>query len=263
MTNNYYNHNIFYSNNEITAIKNFGNWTPNKKDNHQNQMNSNSTIGNDSTLVNSNIEFLNDESIGTPENKTTSRKDKSKQSIRTPIKKSKRRECTPHSPGEEHFDKKNDTIFQFMGKNQNFKFGIAAENKNFLNNHNLLKINPNFARETNINNTFQFSKLSKSKFLDKINLEKLLEINYDDEKIDTNEILEKIRGSYLLSLIESDINMSLSKSLFKNIVDDSELFNKITNLICYCIIDGFNYRTDIFFKLLVFLFIKFRQNQFI
>jgi hypothetical protein len=94
--------------------------------------------------------------------------------------------------------------------------------------------------------------LTKSKFLQKI---ENLGLNSDDNKkevLESNDILDKIRGAYLLSLIDCDYNnYSVWKEVFNSILSDSELFNKITNLLCYCFFEGFNSRSDVFFKFMV------------
>jgi hypothetical protein len=250
MNSNFYNYmntgNQVSIHNQQTAMKILGNWTPDKKLIHQN--NSFNISENDSTMISSNYKCVINEETGTPQKKSTN-KEGYDNSIRTPIKKSKRRECTPlYSPGEDGEEDNN----KYFIDNEVLYVNQQNQFYNFGNNYKLLKMNSNPVI-INKNNSCTFEKLSKSKFLDKINMENSYFTNEEinNEQLKTSEILEKIRGCYLLSIIESESNYNFCKLLFMSIVEDADLFNKITNLICYSVIDGFNNRSDIFFKLLV------------
>jgi hypothetical protein len=167
-------------------------------------------------------------------------------SIRTPIKKSKRRECTPIDSDEEKIYKRGNGI-------QTEPMDISSNMMNF----QLLKTNNGFPIS---NNRLYFEKLSKSKFLQKIE-ENISSISCDNSSAENIDIFEKIKGAFLLVSLEVNDKQLLNKIFFKQIYEDSNLFNKITNLMCYSIFEGFNTKSDYFFKFLVsfraiFLFSK-------
>lgn len=265
---NYFsNKNAFniYSNADKTAFKNFSKQTPDKKEN-VNQINTTDYTynNNDTTIINTNMKFNPESnmSFGTPERVEKNLFQNYESSIQTPIKKSRRRECTPIDSAEDEVE----SISYVNGNNlppQNLNFGHnmgTDKGTNFSNNYNLLKMNTGNFNSFNMNKIHcQFQKLSKSKFLDKINNE-----NYSsgNDQFDCPEILEKIKGNYLLNAIESDIDHpNFIPKLFSNIVEDVDLFNKITNLLCYCLFEGFNTRQDIFFKYLVRLIYIYFQAE--
>jgi hypothetical protein len=138
-------------------------------------------------------------------------------SIQTPVKKAKRRECTPDSPGgseKKPFEQPEEVEYSFM---------MSAK------------------------------KMSKSKFMESI--EKVNTTNNNSFGAyfkESEEILNKIKGSYLLDLIEGNHN---SVTFFQNVINDGQLFNQITMLICFTFFEGFNTRSDLFFKFIVNLLI--------
>ena len=99
---------------------------------------------------------------------------------------------------------------------------------------------------------FRFQKISKSKFLQRIEqIEENTNSNTKpNEFIESDEIKEKIKGTYLLYALENEFSLNIT-NLFYTIIEDNDLFNKISNLICYSFFDGFNTRSDMFFKFLV------------
>jgi hypothetical protein len=205
-------------------------------------------------------------------------------SIRTPIKKSKRRDCTPaysdeekENESERNFNQGHEGYYNYNNNNNqgvnlnfnsnfnnqqsqgnllynnNFNSNPISQNNNNGFNYNLLKTQTSFNNSMGsglVNRKFphQFEKLSKSKFLEKINQETLEK----QDVTETTELLEKIKGTYLLTLIECDNgDTNFSKKVFTSLMEDLDFFNKNTNLICYCLFEGFNSRSDVFFKFLV------------
>ena len=275
---NYFSH---FDENVPTSTKANRNitWTPEKNQNCK----ENTSLNNDSTLTGitlsttinkSNISM----SIDTPVKKKKLNSGLYEASIRTPIKKTKKRECTPeYSDGEdEQKDLRSMDEYNFNFKNinnngNNLNLNTAYNNfdpyltNSYKNphheyNYNLLKLNnktnhnQNLLNEANKFNRcdFKFQKISKSKFLQKI--EQMEGNTYSNTKlnemIESDEIKEKIKGTYLLYVLENEFSLNLT-NLFFTIIEDNDLFNKISNLICYSFFDGFNKRSDMFFKFLV------------
>lgn len=254
-------------------------WTPEKNQNCK----ENTSFINESTLTGitlstTNIKSNISMSIDTPEKKKKLNHGLYEASIRTPIKKTKKRECTPeYSDGEEEQkdlrskDEYN-INFKHMDNNvhnpnlntiyNNFDPYLtnSYQNHHLQDNYNLLKLNnktnhnPNLLNEAKKfnRNDFRFQKISKSKFLQKINLieENKNSITSPNEFIESDDIKQKIKGTYLLHVLENEFCLNPT-NLFFTIIQDNDLFNKISNLICYSFFDGFNNRSDIFFKFLV------------
>jgi hypothetical protein len=254
-------------------------WTPEKNQNCK----ENTSFNNDSTLTGitlsttinkSNISM----SIDTPVKKKKLNSGLYEASIRTPIKKTKKRECTPeYSDGEEeqkNLRSMNEYNFNFKnidynGHNLNLNTGYnnfdpylsnSYQNYNLQDNYNLLKLNNKTNNNSKLLNEakkfnrsdFRFQKISKSKFLQKIeqmeeNTNSTTKLN---EFIESDEIKEKIKGTYLLYVLENEFSLNPT-NLFYTIIEDNDLFNKISNLICYSFFDGFNTRSEMFFKFLV------------
>jgi hypothetical protein len=287
---NNHNTNFFwqYDENEKTVAKVDKKiaWTPEKRINFKENL---SFADNDTTLTGISLGTTNNKlhtsmSIDTPIRNKKPSSELYEASIRTPIKKTKKRDCTPaYSEGEEerenscsdksfknnhgyNFPMENDCTRNIQFNNMNSCMAQTNTFPNSINNYNLLKLHPknqicNFDNKlkrlnSGINDTtnIRFQKISKSKFLQKI--DELDNNTSDGVKISTRElesveIKDKIRGNYLLYLLENENNKNC-ENLFYSIIEDNDLFNKITNLICYAFFDGFNNRSDIFFKFLVF-----------
>jgi len=237
------------------------------KINNGNNLNNESYLGNgnDSTMMMSQptyTKFFPRVSEGTPQRIKKSISQVYDDSKRTPIKKSKRRDCTPlYSDEEEEREAKINNNNKLEKQSEHF---FTCNNNNFEGSFNFNRLrmnsgsNTNFNNNLNFNNSFRpsqpvhFQKLTKSKFLEKIENLDLYSKDNNKDVLESGDILDKIRGAYLLSLIECDYNnYSVWKDVFNSILADSELFNKITNLLCYCFFEGFNTRSDIFFKFLV------------
>jgi len=263
-------------------------WTPEKRRNFKENL---SFADNDTTLTGISMGTTNNKlhtsmSIDTPIRKKKHSSEVYEASIRTPIKKTKKRDCTPaFSDGEEerenycsdqsfkgnygyNFQMENNCLRNIQFNDINSYMTHTNTFPNTINNYNLLKLNTkiqisNFDNKLNrltsgVNDTnnIRFQKISKSKFLQKI--DELDHNNQDGGKVSTKElesveIKDKIRGNYLLYLLENENNKNC-ESLFYSIIEDNDLFNKITNLICYAFFDGFNNRSDIFFKFLVIIY---------
>lgn len=173
---------------------------------------------------------------------------------KTPLKKSKRRECTPiYSDDEEEMNFFNDTFKKVEDPNK-----INSLNYNILkkgNGENFTQVNLNSSTPT-------FEKISKSKFLEKINNETNSNVNTNMNMLHSEDIMDKIRGAYLFCKIENDVSSpEFRKLLIVSMIENSELLNKINNLISFCFFEGFNSRDDIFFNFLVFSLIIFRVTQ--
>jgi hypothetical protein len=147
-------------------------------------------------------------------------------SIHSPVKKIKRRDCTPDSPirEESNTDMTTDNNFSFM----------MTERK---------------------------ERGTQSRFMESI--EKVNISTADSVSIYTKEaeeLLSKIKGTYLLDLIDADsgsgYGKALEKCLFQIAINDNGLFNGITNLICYSFFEGFNTRQDLFFKFMVNIYLN-------
>jgi hypothetical protein len=136
-------------------------------------------------------------------------------SIQTPIKKAKRRECTPDSPDREQMENcEVDNNFSFM----------MTERK---------------------------SKMSNTKFMESIERvnNSVQNTNLSVYLKESEDILNKIKGNYLLDLIEGGEKKIVT--VYQSVLTDSQLFNQITMLVCYAFFEGFNTRSDLFFKFMV------------
>lgn len=202
----------------------------------------------------------------TPE-KSKKKEKKYEATIRTPIKKSKRRECTPAFSDDDEQDEKIAQRSNLPACNLFLQSQLS--NFNSLPNYDILKLTGRNTNFNNFNNNFNnfnynkaphFEKLSKSKFLDKINsLETAnnTSLHQDQENIfiESSEIFEKLKGTYLLCKLDHDCTQDeFGLIVFSSILEDPDLFNKITNLISYSIFEGFNMRSDLYFKFLVKLY---------
>lgn len=266
----------------VTKVEKKLQWTPEKMKNFK----ENEMIGdNDTTLTGITLNTTYNKSnismsIDTPLKKRKPTSQAYEASIRTPIKKTKKRDCTPEYSDEDEEKKKmiritsddNNYHMKVLNCNRNILFNDNNPNlSNSFNetnqmrnyNYNLLKANYN---NSSYNNAFhetsnfykpdiRFQKISKSKFLQKIDaLEEInSSMNRSSDFIESEDILDKIKGNYLLYQLENEVNRSMH-NLFSSIIEDNELFNKITNLICYSFFTGFNNRSDMFFKFLVILY---------
>jgi hypothetical protein len=260
-------------------------WTPEKAKNFKENQ---SFADNDTTLTGITMGTTNNKlhasmSMDTPIKKKKPTSEVYEASIRTPIKKTKKRDCTPaytdeedereNSSSEHSFKNNYNCNFQIENNcNRNLQFNnfnsyltSSCGNSAIHNNYNLLKLNTKnsisnlenncnkYNRGVCNNSHIRFEKISKSKFLQKIDeLESTtsnsVKTSYDI--IESAEIIEKIKGNYLLYILENGYNKDY-ENLFFSVIEDNDLFNKITNLICYSFFDGFNNRSDIFFKFLV------------
>jgi len=289
MINNIYsvsndNSNYFmpYDDNEktVTKIDKKLQWTPEKLKNFK----ENTPMGdNDTTLTGITLNTTYNKStlsmtIDTPLKKKKPTSQAYEASIRTPIKKTKKRDCTPDYSDEDEEKKKmirmtsddNNNQMELSNCNRNLQFN---NNNSYLNNsfndsnqsenynYNLLKANnKNLSYINTFNNDsskiykpdIRFQKISKSKFLQKIDAMEFLNTNSktSSDYIESEQIIDKIKGNFLLFQLENDLNKNI-QNLFYSIIEDNELFNKITNLICFSFFDGFNNRSDMFFKFLV------------
>jgi hypothetical protein len=261
----------------VTKIDKKLQWTPEKMRNFK----ENQEIGdNDTTLTGITLNTTYNKSnismsVDTPLKKKKPISEVYESSIRTPIKKTKKRDCTPdYSDDEEKkrmfkespIDNNSQMEFncnrniQFNNFNLNqYLLNSYNNNPNQLSNYNLLKMNHRNCYNNDYNNSNQFyktdirfQKMSKSKFLQKIDAFENLDnnINSSSDFIGSEEIIDKIKGTFLLNLLENE-NCRNIRHLFFSVVEDNDLFNKITNIICYSFFDGFNNRSDIFFKFLV------------
>jgi hypothetical protein len=274
-----------YDDNERTVTKpdKKVQWTPEKLRNFK----ENTPIGdNDTTLTGITLNSTYNKSnisisIDTPPKKKKPISEVYEASIRTPIKKTKKRDCTPEYSDEDEEKKKMvrmtsddnnnqkegvncNRIIQFNNFNSNLYNSFNDSNKFHNYDYNLLKANnKNLTYNNNFNNEssnfynpdIRFQKISKSKFLEKLDAMEfpINNINISGDFIQSEEIIDKIKGNLLLFQLENEINKNI-QNLFYSIIEDNELFNKITNLICYSFFDGFNYRSDMFFKFLVTFF---------
>jgi len=279
-----HNSNYFmpYDDNErtVTKLDKKVQWTPEK----MKIFKENTPIGdNDTTLTGITLNTTYNKSnisisIDTPPKKKKPISQVYEASIRTPIKKTKKRDCTPEYSDE--YEEKKKMVRMTSDDNNNQKEGVYCNrniqfnnfNSNIYNsfndsnqsdnyNYNFLKANnKNLTNNINFNNDsskfykpdIRFQKISKSKFLQKIDAMEFINnsTHRSSDFIESEEIIEKIKGNLLLFQLENEINKNI-QILFSSIIEDNELFNKITNLICYSFFDGFNNRSDMFFKFLV------------
>lgn len=126
-------------------------------------------------------------------------------SLHTPIKKSKKRDCTPDSP-----DKSNILDFTY-----------SKVYSNRLNEDDNLIIN-----------------LSEKEFDKGVKGENINIYNNPIDYDNSNDIIDKIRGSYLLNILEKNNN----SSIYKILLEDNVLLNKLINIMCNKFFDGFNNR---------------------
>jgi hypothetical protein len=242
----FYYQNSKYQINRTVAKQNSLEMTPPKKSNLEEA--NDSYINNDSTMLMSQPtlrkNFSHQYGNSTPKMKQKSLNQAYEASILTPIKKSKRRECTPIDSDEEKVNKSRMVI------QQDFKDPFSSNMMNF----QLLKTHNGFAIS---DKNLYFEKLSKSKFLQKI--EENISTGTNNSSTENREILEKIKGAFLLVSLEVTDKQEFYKILFQQIYEDSNLFNKITNLMCFCIFEGFNTKSDYFFKFLV-SFTKYKKK---
>jgi hypothetical protein len=177
----------------------------------------NDYFGTTDTTVSGTKPLLKNVPYSTPRSKS-SMSDFYENSIQTPIKKVQRRECTPDSPDREEM--------RVEEVDNNFSFMMT---------------------DSKMNNK---DKMSKSKFMESIEKANTTVQNtsYAVYLKEAEDILNKLKGSYLLDLIEGG-NQQIT--VFHNVLNDSILFNQITMVVCYTFFEGFNTRSDLFFKFMV------------
>lgn len=281
--------------------------TPNKK-----YVPFSSTDGNERTICNNLFKKMN--VFTTPHKMNFNFVSKIKNILTAPIKKSKRRDCTP-APKEEkekveedfftfsqtlnfsdnekesHFSKINLNDVNNLNFSTNEKSFFSLLNNDSLTNTNehkqeleattsylfndIFVTNKKFNLSTimsknsennqeNINNNDNYNDFSEScennvnsshkkliKHLESVNISENLS-NDEEENIakeQSSELLEKIRKDYIFNIFESNF---AKNSIFDIITANYELFYKITNLINFCFLSGFNGRKEsLFFKFIV------------
>jgi hypothetical protein len=214
----YFNPNVGYCNNdqEKTTFKGNGQFTPLKKGKISDE-----NLSLDSTMIMSQPTLVKHISH-VSHMQTTPEKSKKTEikaydaTIRTPIKKSKRRDCTPAYSDDEDEKIGLDQNNYFCNAENIYSknlpacnlFGPQSMNCNSIPNYNILKLTGREGMNSFSmlsNKAPQFEKLSKSKFLDKINT--LSSSNNSDQEnslIESSEIFDKIKGTYLFNVMDYD-----------------------------------------------------------
>jgi hypothetical protein len=87
-----------------------------------------------------------------------------------------------------------------------------------------------------------YDPISRTRFMETL---ERTETNNDE----SNEIVSKIKGSYLLNCLDNN-----NTSLYNIILSDSQIFNEVVNMICVSFFEGYNNRSHLFFKFMVILY---------
>jgi hypothetical protein len=88
--------------------------------------------------------------------------------------------------------------------------------------------------------TEDYNPISRSRFLETL--------ESTNEQTEDNNLVSRIKGSYLLNCLENN-NMTI----YQVILSDAEIFNEVINTICGSLFEGFNKRSNVFFKFLVYI----------
>ena len=214
----------------------------------------------------------------TPESKP--KKSEYDATLNSKIKKTKKRDCTPLSPDHETYSFMNHSNNEnlnnsFYNNNYNinetrFSFGQSfvngghrdsLQNLNNISNISSILPNPNlgvgnisnldtsfisnnYNRRQNLYLTFT---QQKSKFLNDLDQKSnVVQIDSEEEK----EVKNYIKGSFMLEKLENESNVNIDK-IYSNLFEEKEILQKLTYEVVRSFFDGYNNRTNMFYKYIV------------